>query len=121
MNEIDLTFIDSFDLSDEFFDNINAIKPKKLSLNFNTKILKSSNIFRIFTKLQWYSNLKLNNDALILNGWRFKFFNVPILLKSNKVDPIFIKWNALDWYFDMKDISDGRWFISKDSNDENKK
>ena len=93
----------SYNFSDKFFDNVRALNPKQINLIYEYWIPKDLNWIRILNNLKCWTDFYINFHRK-KDEWEFTFKNVPIYIKSNAQDPIFIKWEQFVCYFDIEEF-----------------
>ena len=105
-------------LSDNFFNNINKINPKALTLQFRYgltgvfDIIKAITIVNKDVKLIFEHSLALNQCQLI-------FANAPIkIIQSNYEEPIYLLCENFTCYLELNKYENHYWFTSN-TTDEN--
>ena len=111
VESIQYIFRNSHELSNEFFSNINKVKPKNLSFTFDYFIKGEHDFIRILKNIRSCSKLHFGYNYRAL---KLSFENVRILIKSDKYDQILVKWKRFAWGIDTTNIDNSFW-LSKES------
>ena len=108
-------FKDTIPLSDTFFENINRIKFKEISIEFADEVNGSFDIIRIFKNAP--QNIEINlKYGHITNNCSLSFKNVPIkIVQSNWEDPLFVECKDFTCYVKIDKLFEKFWFSSTDS------
>ena len=109
------TFMKNHDIPDEFFDNINSIQPNFLELTYNLGFNYEIDYIKILRSVVNWTNVKLPKRTYS-NHWSINFTNVPILIKSNDQDHIFIKWQSFLWKVNINEANTKFWFSENTAN-----
>ena len=113
--ELKMYFNDTIPLSDTFFDNINQIKFKEISIEFADEVNGSFDIIRILKNAP--QNIEINlNYGYTTNNCSLSFKNVPIkIVQSNWEDPLFVASKNFTCYVEINKLFEDFWFSSTDS------
>ena len=112
VESIQYIFKNYHELSNEFFSNINMVKPKNLSLIFDYFVRGEHDFIRILKNVRSCSKLNVGSNYRA-SSLKLSFENVCILIKSDNYDPILVKWKRFSWDIDIKIIDQYLW-ISKE-------
>ena len=115
LSELEICFKDTIPLSDSFFDNINQIKMKEISIEFADEVNGSFDIIRILKNAP--QNIEINlNYGYTTNNCSLSFKNVPIkIVQSNWEDPFFVEFKDFTCYVEIDKLFENFWFSSTDS------
>ena len=108
---ISCSLISSYNFSDKFFDNLQALNSKQINFKYYG-IPKELDWIRILNNLKCRTDFYIRNN-FVTDAWEFSFANVPIYIKSNNQDPIFIKWEQFVCYFDIDELNKTFWFTEE--------
>ena len=116
LSGLEIYLNDTIMLTDTFFDNINQIEFKTISLGFAYGVTGSFDIIiRILKNVPQSVELNLKHKSA-LNSCFLCFTNVPIkIVQSNCEDSLFVNWNAFTCYVEIDQFHKDFWFSSIDS------
>ena len=92
------------------------MNPKQIKLIYYYGIPKFLNWILILKNLKCWTDFYINTINK-KDAWEFIFSNVPIYIKSNSQDPIFIKWKQFVCYFDINNLNQTFWFTKEYTDD----
>ena len=112
LSELEICFKDTIPLSDIFFYNINRIKLKKISFEFDDEVNGSFDIIKILKNTQ--RNIELNlRHVSISNPCTLCFTNVPIkIIQSNCEDLLFVVCEQFICLIEIYELFENFWFSS---------
>ena len=114
LSNLEICFKDTIPLFDTFFDNINRIKMKEISFEFDDEVTGSFDIIRILKNAPQNIGLNLNYGHTT-NTCSLSFTNVPIkIVQSNWEDPLFVECKNFTCYIEIDLFFDNFWFSSTD-------
>ena len=105
---------DAYALSEDFFQNLSVIKPKKLETK--VKYITRDELDYIINKTRDSLNLELikyliSNSITIYRQWAYStllklsFNNADVCIVPKEQDPFFIKWRKLVWEIEINEIN----------------
>ena len=117
---------DAYALSEDFFQNLGTIKPKKLEteVQYTTR----DELDYIINKTCYLLNLELmkyliSNSITITKQRKYStlfnlyFNNADVCIIPKEQDPFFIKWRKLMWYIKINEISNESCCVKIDSDE----
>ena len=109
VNHIKFWTDDANALSNKFLNNINAIRPKRLTLMLGELGSGDFDIIKILTNIKFNLNLELL-WYIEYTMLKLSFNDTPILIQSNQQKPIIIKCKKFSWNISINEI-DKVWHI----------
>ena len=107
-------FKKNHELSDKFFENINEINLKTLNFKIWNGIIGKFDYIRIMKNIKNGVNLYFWKCS-DYDTWVLEFKNVPILIKSNRQESIFVKWKSFIWIVSINKISNDFCFSKRET------
>ena len=117
---------DAYALSEDFYKNLDTIKPKKLEteVHYSTR----DELDYIINKTRYLLNLELmkyliSNSITIYRQWTYSnllklcFNNADVCIIPKEQDPFFIKWRMLMWDIKINEISNESCCVKIDSDE----
>ena len=114
VNAIDLYLNNSVILNDTFFNNINDIRPHSILFKFDEETEEEFELVKILTKIKNCKSLQVFK-YIFSDKWSLSFKDTPILVKSNKFDPIFVEWKNFNCEIVMSQLNQQFWFTKDKS------
>ena len=117
---------DAYLLSEDFFQNLGAIKPKKLETK--VQYITRDELDYIISRTRDSLNLELikyliSNSITIYRQWTYfsllklSFNNADVCIVPKEQDPFFIKWRKLMWHIEINEINNRSCCVKIDSDE----